>query len=299
MLGPVPGTNELTAAFPGLPEVAFEAEGLEPGEFEIELDFQTPVDPFVEAAFSDAVIRWEGIIVGDVYDVRDTLPVGGCQPVLEEDGLDDLKVYITVMDIDGSGGVLGRAGPCYFRTGGAPIPVTGVMELDGADLEDLEAAGLLQDVIVHELAHVMGFGIMWDVAPNDLLVGGGGSDPYFQGATAIAAFDEAGGSVRSGSKVPVENTGGPGTRDGHWRESVHDSELMTGWIEVDGIPNPLSAITIGSFADMGYSVNMNAADPYVLFDPLGAPARESGRTRIYLQELPPPIPIPLGSGGNR
>ncbi len=296
ILGPAPGTNELNATYPGLLEVVFEAEGLEQGEFEIELDFQTPVDPSVAAAFDKAVERWEVIIVGDVYDVSDTLPVGGCQPVLEEGGLDDLKVYVTVMDIDGSGGVLGRAGPCYFRTGGAPIPVTGVMELDEADLEDLEAADLLQDVIVHELAHVLGFGILWDVAPNDLLVGAGSSDPYFQGATAIAAFDEAGGSARPGPKVPVENTGGPGTRDGHWRESVHDSELMTGWIEVDGIPNPLSAITIGSFADMGYSVNMNAADPYVLFDPLGAPARESRRSRIYLQELPPPIPIPLGSG---
>jgi glutamine synthetase len=26
--------------------------------------------------------------------------------------------------------------------------------------------------------------------------------------------------------VPVENSGGPGTRDGHWRESVFSNELM-------------------------------------------------------------------------
>ena len=95
----------------------------------------------------------------------------------------------------------------------------------------------------------------------------------------------------------MENTGGPGTRDGHWRESVHNSELMTGWIEGGGSVNPLSAITIASFADMGYVVDMSAADPYVLFNPLGAPGWEPIRARIHIQELPPPVPIPVGPGG--
>jgi hypothetical protein len=93
----------------------------------------------------------------------------------------------------------------------------------------------------------------------------------------------------------VENTGGPGTRDSHWRETVHNAELMTGWIEGGGVANPLSEITIASMADMGYLVDMTAADPYVLFNPLGAPPQYPAQERVYIRELPPPTPIPAGS----
>jgi hypothetical protein len=257
------------------------------------------LDPATQAVFSDAAARWEEIIPGDIPDFGVTLPAGGCQPVTEDGGIDDLKVYITVLPIDGSGGVLGRAGPCYYRTERHPFPITGIMELDEADVADLLASGLLEDVVVHEMAHILGFGTLWDTSTNDLLVGRGSTEPYFTGVAAVTAFDDAGGELRTRPKVPVENTGGPGTRDGHWRESVHNSELMTGWIEGGGVPNPLSAITIGSLADMGYAVNMNAADPYVLFDPQGAPGREPRTPQIRILELPPPVPIPAGSGGRR
>jgi adhesin/invasin len=298
-VGPAPGPNQLTARSSGLPDVLFHAEGIPAGGFQLELDFRTALDPVTEAVFLDAATRWEEIIPGDIPDFGVTLPAGGCQPVTEAGGIDDLKVYITVLPIDGSGGILGQAGPCYYRTAGSPFPITGVMQLDEADVADLLAAGLLEDVVVHEMAHILGFGTLWNVSSNDLLVGAGTDEPYFTGAAAVSAFDAAGGEFRVRPKVPVENTGGPGTRDGHWRESVHNSELMTGWIEGGGVPNPLSAITIGSLADMGYAVNMSAADPYVLFDPQGAPGREATGIRIRIQELPPPTPIPAGAGGRR
>jgi hypothetical protein len=297
IVGPAPGPNQLTARFPGLPDVPFRAEGIPSGGFQVELDFRTALDPATEAVFAAAASRWEMIIPGDLPDFEGSLPAGGCQPVAEPGGIDDLKIYITVQPVDGSGGILGQAGPCYYRTSGKPLPITGVMELDEADVADLLAAGLLEDVIVHEMAHVLGFGTLWSVSGNDFLMGAGTTEPFFDGAGARSAFDAAGGELRARPKVPVENTGGPGTRDRHWRESVHDSELMTGWIEGDGVPNPLSAITIGSLADMGYAVNMSAADPYLLFDPQGAPGRRTTRIRIRIQELPPPVPIPAGHGG--
>jgi hypothetical protein len=58
----------------------------------------------------------------------------------------------------------------------------------------------------------------------------------------------------------VENTGGSGTANVHWRESVFGNELMTGWLS--GSTQPLSRITVGSLADIGYQVDMNAADQY-------------------------------------
>lgn len=295
-LGPDPGINELRASSPGVPDLLFEATGSAEGGFRIDLEFMTTIDPSQQSAFESAAARWEGIIVGDIPDYAGTLPQGGCQPVTEAGGIDDVKIYVTVGPIDGTGTILGRAGPCYYRIGGAIFPLTGIMDLDEADLADLQASGLLEDVIVHEMGHVLGIGTLWNASTNDFLSDPGTFDPYFNGPAARSAFDAAGGTARTGPKVPVENTGGPGTRDGHWRESVFNSELMTGWIEGGGVSNPLSAVTIASLADMGYTVNMNAADPYVLFNPLGAPGQRPTPDRIYIQELPPPTPIPVGGG---
>jgi hypothetical protein len=64
------------------------------------------------------------------------------------------------------------------------------------------------------------------------------------------------------TEVPVENTGGPGTRDGHWRESIFRNELMSGFIGASG--NPISRVTVASLEDMGYQVDLNAAEPYEL-----------------------------------
>jgi len=54
----------------------------------------------------------------------------------------------------------------------------------------------------------------------------------------------------------------PGTADAHWRESIFGPELMTGFVNHGAMP--LSAITVGSLADLGYTVNPLAADPFVV-----------------------------------
>src|SRR5205085_2342388 len=53
-----------------------------------------------------------------------------------------------------------------------------------------------------------------------------------------------------------------GTRDSHWRETVFKNELMTGFVGSAG--NPLSRMTVGSLKDLGYVVDMSAAEPYAL-----------------------------------
>ncbi|HEX6432906.1 MAG TPA: leishmanolysin-related zinc metalloendopeptidase, partial [Gemmatimonadales bacterium] len=88
------------------------------------------------------------------------------------------------------------------------------------------------------------------------------ADPHFTGPQAIAAFNEVGGAAYPLAKVPVEDTGGEGTADGHWRESVFGAELMTGF--VDPSHNPLSKVTLAALADQGYAVNLGGADPYSL-----------------------------------
>ena len=100
------------------------------------------------------------------------------------------------------------------------------------------------------------------------------------------AFDAAGGATYTGEKVPVEDTGGQGTADSHWRESVFGSEIMTGFIGAGS--NPLSAVTVRSLEDQGYGVNPAAADPFTILSSLRAGQAAAG-FRLHRDVLPGPI----------
>lgn len=246
----------------------------QPG-YNISLRFLTSVSATHEAVFDSARARWEAIIAGDVPDLQVTVGAGTCgsgSPPIDE-LIDDVIIFARVEAIDGQGGILGSAGPCLIRSSGN-LTLAGSMRFDVDDLDFLTNLGLLDDVVLHEMAHVLGFGTLW----NDfgLLSGGGGADPFFTGPLTIAAFDSVGGTAYMGNKVPVENTGGAGTRDGHWRESVFNNELMTGFID-QGV-NPLSLVTIASFGDMTYVVDPTQADTYAL--PAPPPAPPPGGIRL-------------------
>jgi hypothetical protein len=132
------------------------------------------------------------------------------------------------------------------------------MEFDSADLATLEASGQLYDVVLHEMGHLLGIGTIWQAL--GLLRGAGTTNPRFLGARATAEYNAIFGT--SGTSVPVEGRpSGLGSRDSHWRESVFGNELMSPYIS--GTPNPISRVTVASLADLGYTVNMNAADPYI------------------------------------
>jgi hypothetical protein len=89
------------------------------------------------------------------------------------------------------------------------------------------------------------------------VIGDGGSNPRFVGVAGVSAYHALGGSD---ADIPVEtNQYGPGTADAHWRESVFDHEVMTGFIE-GGAFMPLSRMSSGALGDLGYSVNLGAAD---------------------------------------
>lgn len=197
-----------------------------------------------QAAFATAAARWESVITGD-------LPNATYNGVT----VDDVLIDASGVAIDGAGGILGQAGPDRLR-GGTLLPYHGVMEFDSADMAALEASGRLVDVIVHEMGHVLGIGTIWQ--QRGLLSGAGTSNPVFTGAQARAAYDAIFGTSATG--VPVEAGGGSGTALGHWRESVFGNELMTGWLNNGS--NPLSRVTAASLGDLGYQVNLGAADPY-------------------------------------
>jgi hypothetical protein len=253
--------------------VSFTATGT--SSFTITLQFLGSSTATQRQAFIDAESRWESLITGDLEDIPLQAPADSCgtgSPAVNQT-IDDLLIFVKVETIDGPGGVLGSAGPCYIRNSNG-LSVLGTMIFDTEDLQDIEAAGLLKIVILHEMGHVLGFGSLWptqNLLVDPSLPPDNGIDPHFVGAQAIAAFNAVGGSGYTGAKVPVENTGGNGTADGHWRESVFGNELMTGF--VDPGQDPLSVVTLASLVDQGYTVNRAGADPYSLTLSLRAGAR--------------------------
>lgn len=192
-------------------------------------------------AFVAAADRWARVIVGDLPDVE-----------LDGEVIDDVLVLASGEDIDGEGNVLGMAGPTHIRVGGPPC--RGVMRFDSADLAAMERDGILVDVITHEMGHVLGIGTLWE----DLVDGDGGTDPRYTGRVAMIEYGRLTGS--DPEQVPVENEGGDGSRDSHWRERVFRNELMSSAIA--GVHNPISRLTVASLIDLGYQVDLDAAEPY-------------------------------------
>lgn len=209
--------------------------------YNIDVVFNGGLTASQQAIFALAAAKWESIITGDVPNIN---------------GIDDIQIGAEGAAIDGTGGILGQAGPTALRPTSF-LPYLGQMQFDTADLAALEAAGQLDDVILHEMGHVLGFGTIW--SNLGLLTGAGSSDPRFTGANATREYDAKFGVTDT--SVPVENTGGSGTADAHWRESVFTNELMTGFLN-SGVANPISRTTVGQFQDLGYQVNYNSADPY-------------------------------------
>ncbi|WP_419163379.1 leishmanolysin-related zinc metalloendopeptidase [Candidatus Palauibacter sp.] len=272
-----PGTTmaTLTAADPpGLTaELSFRVIVREAASrpFDIDLILLDEVTESQAEAFEDAVNFWSAILADtelpDVPLGQDMSP--GCWNIHSDQRIgtvDDIVMVASVKEIDGEDGTLARAGPCGIRDG-SQLPFLGALEFDAADLARLEAEGNLKDVeevILHEIGHVLGIGTVW--ARQGLLRNPSLHDPdadtHFTGPLAIEAFDARGGaSYDDGEKVPVENASGPGAADSHWRESVMGHELLTPYQEA-GERDLLSLITVQSLADLGYSVRVGLAEIY-------------------------------------
>lgn len=234
-----------------------------------------PLPAPVTAALAAAVDRLHASIVGDLGDVpvlNFDMSRCGLQGTTITETIDDLLVFAIVTPIDGVGRVLASAGPCVLRTQ-SRFPVIGIMRFDSDDIEALSSNGRLSAVVLHEMLHVIGIGTLWRT--RDMVLGATTSDPRFIGVLAAGQCISAGGFGNcSDSRVPVENLGGPGTADVHWRESVFDREVMTGFVESNA-DMPFSGISIASLEDLGYVVNLLTADPFQVLLPAAISPRLS------------------------
>lgn len=224
---------------------ATQAPGNDRGRFNITLKYLVNVTERQNEVFQSAAARWERIIIKDNPSISAEIPSAfEGLPALTADGpIDDIVIEVVIGTIDGPGNVLGQAGPRYFRNSDF-LPVSGIMYFDVDDLTFLDELDLFEEVIVHEMGHVLGIGTMWNFGRT--LREGPTTNPYFTGKMANTFWNAEGGN----DFLPIENQGGRGTAGSHWRESLLRNELMTGYINLG--ENPLSRITAGSLRDMGY-----------------------------------------------
>ncbi|MXX73487.1 MAG: hypothetical protein F4205_12510 [Gemmatimonadetes bacterium] len=206
--------------------------------------------------------RWARIVDGsDLENIEwEPGPVscGRLSYDYQQDVLDDIFVMVSAQDYRSGAGV--RSVTCGYRESSG-LPITGTILLDVEGVP----RGQVDDLILHAFGHMLGFGTSWrrlDLLRNSSS-GHPGADTHFTGDRAIAAFVASGGAYYPGLRVPVENDPTYGSVDKHWRESVFASELMTSGLR-EGAADPLSAITIQSLADMGYTVDVEEADAYTL-----------------------------------
>ncbi len=207
-------------------------------------------------AFTNAEAYWENLISGYQTGISVT----------------GITISAVIQPIDGVGNVLGSAGPTSSGLvfggvnpqGQSPtdpfvLATTGSMRFDSADVPSLEANGSFGAVVLHEMAHVMGFGTLWNPTDNNgrvynnVYTNGTGQ---FRGLNALAAYRTEF-NLPLASFVPVELGGGSGTANGHWDEETfggtaqgsNNRELMTGFLD---FPTTTSRTTIESFRDIGF-----------------------------------------------
>ena len=247
----------------------------DPKGFNIDLVAVGDVPSHVMHRVGQAAERWRRIVAQTVLPTTavladDDLECFGARPGFRMAEIEDLLVLATVTQDDNSAFM---AGPCRTRDGSL-LPLVAVVKFNEASLAQLEGDGRLPEVAVHLIGHTLGIGTIWDglgLLRNPSRRGNRGADTHFTGPLATAAFDAAGGAAYAdGAKVPVENGFSDFVNDSHWRTSVMQNEIMTPFACVQPGASPLSAITIQTLADFGYTVDVSLADPYTL--PLPATA---------------------------
>jgi hypothetical protein len=225
-------------------------------EYNVTINFKGTWTSDLQQAFIAAAERISDIIANDLPNVT---VYGLGKPIK----VDDIVISAELKYIDGTGNILGQAGPTSLRTG-TYLPATATMQFDSFDAPYYAGQYLWDEIVLHEMLHSIGFGSIWD---RKALV----SDGFYTGSYARAEYNTSGGE----GNIPVETGGGSGTAGSHWSETVFENELMTGYLDTypDGlaptpsyVADPLSSISVASLWDLGYGLRspLTGYDQYSL-----------------------------------
>jgi hypothetical protein len=219
--------------------------------FNISITYGNGITAGEKTVFGQAASYWESVITG--YN-----------PVLAPYS-EGVAIDASARAIDGVGGVLGSTWVSEtLAVGQYTVPLSAWLRFDTADLDNMYNQGYLYQVILHEMGHAMGFGVVW--TDDGIYVNGTG---HYTGAAALAAYRSEFVGKSAAAYVPVELGGGAGTADAHWDENTGGSgatgivdarnrdmqfELMTGWLNLPASKLFVSQTTIHQFEDLGYTV---------------------------------------------
>lgn len=245
-----PGTTD-----PSSPEVTDVYISGDPGvdesaEFNIHLDFYG--DLWTDALKEDFIAA---------ADFLSDLITADIAP----DGYDDITIDASLIDIDGSGGVLGRAGPTTVWNESG-LSASAIMEFDVADAEVFDSYGLWDDIVLHEMIHSLGLGTLWEY--QGLLTtqvdDNGTKKPVDDTISYVyngAQANYYSGVLYNEPVAIIEDDGGSGTAGGHWDEDTYFNELMTGYINS---LNELSEMSYGALEDLGYQIDYTVSPDFLL-----------------------------------
>jgi hypothetical protein len=204
--------------------------------YDIRIDFKgTGWTDGLKKAFTDSADYFTKVITADI----------GGGKTYNNVYVDDLYMIAELKTIDGTGGILGQSGPTAIWSPPSEFTATGLMQFDTADATNYLNKGLWDDIVTHEMMHVLGFGTLWNYGTNPLVPTAG----QYIGAQGLAAYQAAG--HPGATYIPVQTSGGAGTAGAHWSESALSNELMTPYINGT---NYLSSFSVMSLADLGYHV---------------------------------------------
>lgn len=225
----------------------------------VEVRYLSTLSSSQRAVVQGAVDKWTSALKKNRGEFRLNSAANDCfpgAPELNETHHNPL-VFVSVANVDGPGGLLAYTQICAMSSRDT-LPVLSHIRIDQGDIDEMEARGVLRGVILHELGHVLGFVPASYVTKK--LSAGGTADPHISGQAAREEFAKHG-AWYTGSRVPLEDSGGDGPNDPHWRFMVFGDEVMSSSI-ITGYRSPLSVITLGLFQDLGYEVDYSVADPY-------------------------------------
>jgi len=161
-----------------------------------------------------------------------------------------IKIDIRATAIDGpGGGAAGGGSPTGFPRPGTGQSSSGVVTIDIDDLDSVTSNGFLDELVVHEIGHVLGIGTTTGYPGIDLVSGG-----LYSGAKAVAEYSVLTGNPET--TLPMEADG------------VHLSEATFGEMAMTpsgGFNPPVPRLIIAILDDLGYTgINYAPADPYTL-----------------------------------
>ncbi len=208
-------------------------------------------DPRVTASVAKAVQRWSAVISRGIPDTDIHYVQWNCMGDLipSYDGIvDDVVIDVIVTPVPG---FMGDASWCVVGDDG--LPRLSFVRISTIGLDNLYTQGALDDVVLHEIGHALGIGT---AGPWGALSQYTGTETGYQftGPRAVAEWRHLGGS---GATVPLSHDAS------HWNETALQNELMTCYVEV-APTHPLSAITVAALADIGFHVDITAADPWTV-----------------------------------